>query len=798
MSDTSFKKETGIDREGVVKGSRIVPLLLLAAALLVFLAVGIEWSPRAYPMFSADGNDFKDVGKLVTRLRYPDVNDHLSKFVWSQFSKETQKALSVDKLPPDLQKNLLIPELNKIVDSGYSISSDELFAKDVRDSVGARGRHLDVAGRNRLLLESAYKDEINPGELDELSGKDWGDAFKEIYQDIPVFIKSQIWTVWVLGLCSLIPGIAGLIYRRAFWKWFLATFAILFFINWTCSNLGWGEIGQSITAQLDGRYQFYLWIEGLLILLLVVSGLRRHSGAAIDSQTKTKKLALAGVLILLAGGWAYAIWKFESLNIGIFQIIGILIFLLIAYSILWQTFGSETYQGRERKNIVVCFDGTWNQPGQRDFGYLSETNVFKLYKMLKGKRSRQKYNASRSKEYLTDGKRAKQVAFYYHGVGNKVENSQLGQLFGGAFGMGADAIVERAYLDVVRVYRPGDRIFIFGFSRGAAIARLFAGVVGRRGVPISIWTLRLLGLHWTVWKSSKKLVHPQTKVRTEKGLSSDDVLIEVLGCWDTVGSFGISKNLLGIPFQKINLLKDLSVSLSVKRAYHMVALDETRDAFEPTLMDPDPVSPERIIEVWFSGNHANIGGGYATDRLSNVTLDFLLRHVSSGYAWNGSEPGDESWGLYLDAARKGHGVNGTGKEIAVIDPDPRGRIRHSTGAAYSHFPRTLPIHAIIFDSVFDRMRDVLPVYAPQGLFNLNDDLVKKRAEIETEVTRLAETHSLDDEECTRIRAWSNEKLTLTKWSEYLDFEVEGQTRVKETLKPAKELANPPMLEPAGG
>ena len=59
----------------------------------------------------------------------------------------------------------------------------------------------------------------------------------------------------------------------------------------------------------------------------------------------------------------------------------------------------------------------------------------------------------------------------------------------------------------------------------------------------------------------------------------ENVPINVLGCWDTVGAFGVAKNILGIPFQKINLLKNLDVSLCVKRAFHMVALDETRDSF---------------------------------------------------------------------------------------------------------------------------------------------------------------------------------------------------------------------------
>ena len=101
---------------------------------------------------------------------------------------------------------------------------------------------------------------------------------------------------------------------------------------------------------------------------------------------------------------------------------------------------------------------------------------------------------------------------------------------------------------------------------------------------MSLWTLRVFGRHWTVWKSSKKI---------------EDVPVEVLRCWDTV-AYGLAKNILGIPFQTINLLKDLNVALCVKHACHMVALDETRGFFEPRLMDPDPTTPDCIMEVWFS------------------------------------------------------------------------------------------------------------------------------------------------------------------------------------------------------
>ena len=144
----------------------------------------------------------------------------------------------------------------------------------------------------------------------------------------------------------------------------------------------------------------------------------------------------------------------------------------------------------------------------------------------------------------------------------------------------------RAYLDIMRVYRPGDgqrpgdRIFIFGFSRGAAIARLLARTIDQKGAPKKLWSLRLLGRHWTIWKSDNK---------------QHDVPIAVLGCWDTVGAFGVAKKIAGIDFGRVNAFKDLSIPDNVKQAYHLVALDEQRDSFAPTLMDPDPLTPERII-----------------------------------------------------------------------------------------------------------------------------------------------------------------------------------------------------------
>jgi hypothetical protein len=417
-------------------------------------------------------------------------------------------------------------------------------------------------------------------------------------------------------------------------------------------------------------------------------------------------------------------------------------------------------------------------------GFAATTNVFKLFRMLKADSAGmfqpgELFDASLCKRYKNGN--AQQIAFYYAGVGNKYDNDPILQVLGLAMGAGAGDVVERAYLDLVRVYQTGDRVVIVGFSRGAAIARLLARAIDARGAPRSVWTIKLFGKHRTLWASKAK----------------QPVAVDVLGCWDTVGSFGIAKTIAGINFQQLNMGKDLSVPESVQQAYHMVALDEQRDSFEPTLMDPDPNRPERIVEVWFAGDHANIGGGWATDRLSDITLDFLLSRISSGYAQSAELAGqDESWGVYLKAwkADKAEYWERQDDNPHVVDPDPLGQISQWFSHLYEYRPRTMPQHAVISDTVFNRMVESLPLYAPQALFNLNDKLHDRRMLIDGQVQKLQETSLLSDDDQTKIKGYQA-KLRLNRFDEYWNTKVLAARKGKFKL-PAEALANLPPVTTA--
>lgn len=241
---------------------------------------------------------------------------------------------------------------------------------------------------------------------------------------------------------------------------------------------------------------------------------------------------------------------------------------------------------KKDRNFFINIDGTWNDPSDVDEKGSGTTNVLRFHKAI----MRQNGQYSR----------------YFPGVGNQEQNGTFGQIIGGVFGGGADQLCDEAYVVLVTNYRPGDKIFITGFSRGAAVARLLANLIKNKGIPEAI-------------EYSKDKNGRITKFKAI-GKKKQGVDIEMLGCWDTVASFGIPVNIFGINFQKINLFKDFTVAKNVKKAYHLVSVDENRNAFEPTLMNKE----SRIHEVWFPGVHADVGGGYDRRLLADTTLKYMI------------------------------------------------------------------------------------------------------------------------------------------------------------------------------
>src|SRR5437764_15148886 len=108
------------------------------------------------------------------------------------------------------------------------------------------------------------------------------------------------------------------------------------------------------------------------------------------------------------------------------------------------------------RNIVLLSDGTGNSAAK-----VWRTNVWRTFEAL-------------------DLSGSDQVAYYDDGVGTSSFKPLA--ILGGVFGFGLKRNVIDVYSFCCRNYKPGDKIFGFGFSRGAFTIRVVAGFIARVGL----------------------------------------------------------------------------------------------------------------------------------------------------------------------------------------------------------------------------------------------------------------------------------------------------------------------------
>ena len=238
------------------------------------------------------------------------------------------------------------------------------------------------------------------------------------------------------------------------------------------------------------------------------------------------------------------------------------------------------------QTLVFSFDGTGNEPARAD-GFKQDesiSNILKLHILLGG-------GVEPQPPVPTQSGRS-QTGYYYNGIGTRQDGGNiplLGRLYSAGRRMvnlalaptssDVQQILAEAEADLAEAYRPGDRIVVFGFSRGAALARKF---VTKALEADTIRTVNFLGVFDTV--------------AAMRGLIRSDVVVE-----------------------------QGTLHERVERAVHIVAIDEDRVAFTPTLISIGPDDAERVTEVWFPGVHGDIGGGYWHDGLSDGALAFMMR-----------------------------------------------------------------------------------------------------------------------------------------------------------------------------
>ncbi len=253
------------------------------------------------------------------------------------------------------------------------------------------------------------------------------------------------------------------------------------------------------------------------------------------------------------------------------------------------------------KRIIICCDGTWNEPFESD----SPTNVVKTVRAI----------------CPVDEAEIPQVVYYDTGIGT---GNALDRLIGGGLGAGLSRNVQEAYLFLVSNYQDGDEIYLFGFSRGAYTVRSLSGLIGLAGI-LAKRDLPRFRDAYQYYRTPPKKRSAELEARLLP--DRDDrkqADIHFLGVWDTVGA-------LGIPFDPLRFMAhrygfhDVELGSRVRHAYHALGLDERRKAFSAALWSRVPEPDRQIVEqVWFCGVHSDVGGGYVDTGLSDISLRWML------------------------------------------------------------------------------------------------------------------------------------------------------------------------------
>lgn len=258
---------------------------------------------------------------------------------------------------------------------------------------------------------------------------------------------------------------------------------------------------------------------------------------------------------------------------------------------------------RSRSHVFII-DGTLSslEPGR-------ETHAGKLYRLL-----------------TEDGPRRAQSVGYHPGV----QGAGLRKWWNAATGDGLNDAILAGYSAIASRYRPGDRIYLFGYSRGAYAVRSLAGLIARVG---------LLRQNRATERRIHRAFHFYTQPVIGEAAAAfrrthchDAVDIDLVGVWDTVRALGPPYPALSYLGGRVAPFHDDALGPHIRAAYQALALDEDRRAFRPVLWrDPDGVDAAArapVEQVWFPGAHGDIGGELSGDEsaagLANLSLVWML------------------------------------------------------------------------------------------------------------------------------------------------------------------------------
>lgn len=277
---------------------------------------------------------------------------------------------------------------------------------------------------------------------------------------------------------------------------------------------------------------------------------------------------------------------------------------------------------------VLCVDGTTND--MLNEPELDKTNVARITELVKTGQQ---------------GDRMVAVA-YQQGIGSSGEcKTKYGVAKGWFQGLQKDfeamaptddlitRLVSINYAYISMMVCPGrDRIFLFGFSRGAYISQITAALVADLGVfnnqryldgpgngryreiihkIVQIWIKHQGKTSPDSWADLRPYAHGLVRVD-----------IEFLGLFDKVASVGVPDiGTASLQSGRFRFAEDVSKRQRILNAYHAAAISEHRNNFKPVLWKEGSANERRkVSQVWFPGYHTSIGGGSGKQ---GMMIDFI-------------------------------------------------------------------------------------------------------------------------------------------------------------------------------
>lgn len=251
------------------------------------------------------------------------------------------------------------------------------------------------------------------------------------------------------------------------------------------------------------------------------------------------------------------------------------------------------------RHLVSLIDGTWLTPTLVAGGNIN-SNVHRINLFLEDAKDR--------------GGNA-QIVFYSRGLGAV---SGIRKFTAGGFASGIKEEIEDVYINIASNYVNGDRIYLFGFSRGAVIARVVAGLISNVGL-LNSWELDRFPNIWALYKNGgvpddappPEYCQPKAKV-------------EFLGVFDTVYGGNDTPEMV----EKRLKFCGKRLSANVNHAVHILTIDEQRPFFGPLLWEQSD-NHKYLKQIWMPGVHGDVGGIYPADLLGRVSFITMIDEAIS-------------------------------------------------------------------------------------------------------------------------------------------------------------------------